>query len=191
MSIEIEVKVRAPSLAVVRQSLKVARAKRVGTRFEVNAFFDTPERAMKVRGEGLRLRSMRDSKFNATTSVITFKGPRETGEVSRREEIEFAIGNFDDAAALLAKLGYERRLGFEKRRETWTLDGCLVELDELPYLGTFVEIEGDSDARVLKTLKKLGLSHEEPIPRGYISMIDKLVREQPKLGPTVRFSKRL
>jgi adenylate cyclase, class 2 len=191
MSIEIEVKVRAPSLAAVRQSLKSARAKRVGSRFEVNAFFDTPDRAMKVRGEGLRLRSMRDSKRSSNTSVITFKGPRESGEVSRREEIEFEIGDFDDAAALLGKLGYERRLGFEKRRETWMLDGCLVELDELPYLGTFVEIEGDSDSKVLRTLKKLGLSHEEPVVRGYISMIDKLVREQPKLGPTVRFPKRL
>jgi adenylate cyclase class 2 len=189
MSIEIEVKVRAPSLTTVRKSLKTANAKRVGARFEVNAFYDTPDRAMKVRGEGLRLRVMRDAKSKVSTSVITFKGPRESGEVSRREEIEFEIGDFDDASALLGKLGYQRRLGFEKRRETWTLDGCLVELDELPYLGTFVEIEGPSDDKVLRTLKKLGLSHEEPVTRGYISMIDKLVREQPKLGPTVRFKK--
>lgn len=189
MAIEIEVKVRAPSLDVVRERLKQAKAKRIGSRFEVNAFFDTPDRAMKVRGEGLRLRSMRDERSKSTASVITFKGPRESGEVSRREEIEFEIGDFDDAAALLGKLGYERRLGFEKRRESWSLDGCLIELDELPYLGTFVEIEGESDAKVLRTLKKIGLSHEEPVTRGYISMIDKLVREQPKLGPTVRFKK--
>ena len=189
MAIEIEVKVRAPSLAMVRKSLNAARAKRIGSRVELNAFFDTSDRAMKVRGEGLRLRTMRDVKGKASKSVITFKGPRQSGEVSRREEIEFEISDFDDAAALLSKLGYERRLGFEKRRETWSLDGCLVELDELPYLGTFVEIEGDSDARVLRTLKKLGLGHEEPVTRGYISMIDKLVREQPNLGPTVRFKK--
>lgn len=187
MAIEIEVKVRAPSLDEVRTRLKAAKAKRLGARFEVNAFFDTPDRAMKVRGEGLRLRSMRDEKRKSGSSVITFKGPRETGDVSRREEIEFEIGSFEDASALLAKLGYERRLAFEKRRESWTLDGCLIELDELPYLGTFVEIEGDSDVKVLRTLKKIGLSHEEPVTRGYISMIDKLVREQPKLGPTVRF----
>ena len=142
---------------------------------------------MKVRGEGLRLRSMRDIKTGKTQSVITFKGPREAGDVSRREEIEFSIGDFEDAAALLSRLGYERKLAFEKRRESWELGGCLVELDELPHLGFFVEVEGTSETAIRRVLKQLGLVKEEPVTRGYISMIDKLVREKPKLGPTVKF----
>ncbi len=185
MATETEAKMKIDDLDAVRVTLRALGAKRVGLRFEINAFFDTTDRSLKSKDQGLRLRSMKHED-GSETSVITFKGPALASQVKSREEIEFSIGNFDDAAALLAKLGYAPTLGFEKRRESWELDDCLVELDELPHLGTFVEIEGDTEARVLALRSRLSLDQFPLISKGYIRMIDELVCKNPDLGPTVR-----
>lgn len=186
MATETEAKMKVDDLDVVRTLLRSLGAKRIGTRFEINAFFDTPSRSLKGKDQGLRLRSMKHED-GTSSSVITFKGPATESAVKSREEIEFAIGSFDDAAMLLGKLDYSPTLGFEKRRESWELDSCLVELDEVPYLGTFVEIEGESESDVLKLRKRLTLDSAPLISKGYIRMIEELVRERPTLGPTVRF----
>ena len=191
MPVEVEAKMKVADLGVIRERLRASGAARVGQRFELNAFFDTPDRALKSRDEGLRVRSMTDE-AGATTAVMTFKGPHvgKSGDaLKRREEIEFAVGDLDAAAALLARLGFGRTLAFEKRRETWTLHDCFVELDALPHLGTFVEIEGAADAiAVVRTT--LALDGEPLITRGYIGMMTKLVAERPELGPIVRFESR-
>ena len=193
MALEIEAKMKVADLDVIRARLSAAGATRVGARLEMNAFFDTPERLLKSRDEGLRVRAMTDE-AGVASSVLTFKGPHvgatdaEAGDaLKRREEIEFGVGSFDDAGAVLARLGYGPTLAFEKRRETWRLGGCLVELDELPHLGTFVEIEGDADA-IAAVRRTLALDAEPLIARGYIGMIARLVRDRPELGAIVRFA---
>ncbi len=186
MATETEAKMKVEDLDAVRARLRALGAKRVGSRFEINAFFDTPQGSLKSRDQGLRLRTMKDE-AGRSTSVITFKGRAQASQVKSREEIEFGIGNFDDASALLGKLGYTATLAFEKRRETFELDDCLVELDELPHLGTFVEIEGETESRVLALRTRLDLDAFPLISKGYIRMIDELVRAHPNLGPTVRF----
>lgn len=186
MPTETEAKMKVDDLDAVRAKLRALRARRLGTRFEMNAFFDTAERSLKSKDQGLRLRTMLDESGTAST-VITFKGPAAASTVKSREEIEFGIESFEDASALLGKLGYTPTLAFEKRRESWELDDCLVELDELPHLGTFVEIEGETETAVLAVRAKLSMDGEPLISRGYIRMIDDLVRADPKLGPIVRF----
>lgn len=188
MPIEVEAKMKVPNLVIVRDRLIRAGAIRVGSRQELNAFFDTPDRALKAKDEGLRLRTMTDE-FGDVTCVATFKGPQANvggDSLKRREEIEFGVASFDAAAAMFARLGYVRSLAFEKLRETFRLDDCLVELDELPHLGTFVEIEGEAD-RIHAVREALMLTDEELITRGYIGMMSKLVKERPELGPVVRF----
>lgn len=186
MPTETEIKMKVDDLDAVRATLRALGAKRIGSRFEINAFFDSPERSLKSQDKGLRLRSMKHED-GSESSVITFKGPATQSVAKSREEIEFAIGSFDDAAALLERLGYAPTLRFEKRRETWDLDGCLVELDELPHLGTFVEVEGDPESAVLAARDRLGLQHRPLLSKGYIRMIDELVRARPELGVAVTF----
>ena len=66
---------------------------------------------------------------------------------------------------------------FEKRRESWRLDDCKVELDELPQIGTFVEIEGASEDTVQAAREKLGLGDEASITEGYASMVSRKLGE--------------
>ena len=94
---------------------------------------------------GLRLRTNHDSATGTETHIITWKGPRQPGALKSREEVELTVTDPADAALLLEKLGYVKVLTFEKRRQSWQLGGCKVELDELPLLGSFVEVEGPGE----------------------------------------------
>jgi adenylate cyclase class 2 len=87
-------------------------------------------------------------------------------------------GSFESASALIERLGFTRVLSFEKRRDTWKLDGCEVDLDELPMLGTYVEIEGPREEAVLKVREKLQLSDRPLVRASYISMLMTSLQEQ-------------
>jgi len=175
MAVEIEAKMRVADFDAVHSALRSVGAERICEALETNTFLDTPDRALLARDSGLRLRINRFSD-GRETYVVTFKGPLRSGQLKTREEIEFAIDNPTAAAQMLARLGYERELSFEKRRESWRLDDCHVELDELPYLGRFVEIEGPNEATVMRVRQKLGLSSLAMEKRGYISLLSEYLK---------------
>jgi adenylate cyclase class 2 len=177
MAIETEAKIRLADrdhAAALRARVVEFSGMRVGSRFELNTFFDTADARLRSRGEGLRLRRMRDDATGRSTAVVTFKGPILPGEMKRRDEIECEVADAELATQLLAKLGFDATLSFEKQREIWTLDGCEVVIDELPKLGHFVEIEGSSEAVIRSVIKKLDLSDQPLIKTGYASMITSL-----------------
>src|SRR3954453_5141750 len=145
MPVEIEAKMKVPDFSSVRTRLEDVGAERRGAVMETNTFFDTEDRSLLARDQGLRLRTTKDVKSGAEESTITFKGPRLQGQLKSREERELKVGSAKEAMALLESLGFSRVLTFQKRRESWMLDGCHVELDELPYIGVFVEIEGPKE----------------------------------------------
>ena len=81
-------------------------------------------------------------------------------------------GATDDAAqALLEALGYAPVLTFEKRRRRWQFEGCLVEIDTLPLIGSFVEIEGPSSQQVMDARRRLGLDGAPLIARSYLGLL--------------------
>lgn len=172
MAVEIEAKMRVGDLAVVRDRLRSAGAARVGVTVETNRFFEAADNRLGSADQGLRLRTNTNADTGAAEHVVTFKGPRRPGAFKTREELEFVVGDVDACVAVFARLGYPPELTFEKRRETWTLDGCKVELDELPPpIGTFVEIEGEGEAAVQAVRQKLGLAGEPSLQEGYASMV--------------------
>src|SRR4051794_33837642 len=138
MALEIEAKMRVDDFAPVRDALAKAGARRAGEVVEENIFFDTRDHALRAGGNGLRLRRNRDTSTGEDRYVITFKGPVAAGELKVREEIEVTVDDRQNAIDLLERLGYQMQLSFEKRRETWKLEGCTVELDELAQIGRFV-----------------------------------------------------
>ena len=176
-------------LDAVRRRLVEAGATRRGKVLEVNRFFDNPDRTLLAAEQGLRVRtetSLDDSSH--VRSRITFKGPRQRGKFKTREELEAAVSDGDEMAAIFRKLGFEQVLAFEKRRETFDLDGCEVVLDELPYLGTYVEIEGADDAAVDAVREKLGLDAAPLISASYVSMLADHLRERGGQTREAKFS---
>ncbi|MGH7215456.1 MAG: class IV adenylate cyclase [Tepidisphaeraceae bacterium] len=187
MPVEIEAKLKVDSLAPTRDRLKATGAAYVGQALETNVFFDTDDRSLLAADRGLRLRRTRDLSSNAEKYVITLKGPRQHGPLKSRDETELTVASFDDAIALLEQLGFAQVLSFEKRRETWKLEGCSVELDELPLLGTFVEIEGPREEVVLRVRQTLGLSDRPIVKASYIAMLMTHLQEHGQAGRNVVF----
>ena len=187
MAIEIEAKMRVSDFDAVRTALHGRGAARVGLTLETNTFFDTDDRLLLAGDEGLRLRTNRDADGGRETHVITYKGPMQAGRVKSREEVELDVADAAGAAALLQKLRFARVLTFEKRRETWKLDDCKVELDELPHLGTFVEIEGPGEAAVLKVREALGLADQPIIKTSYIAMLTAYLKDRGEDRGDVKF----
>ena len=137
--VEIEAKIKVDSLAPTRAKLESAGAKFVGDFTETNAIFDTEDRSLLAEDKGLRVRTARNAKTGGEVCTVTYKGPRQHGQLKARDEVELSVANSPDAVELLERIGFVRMLSFETRRESWKLGGCKVELDELPWsLGCFV-----------------------------------------------------
>jgi len=180
MPAEIEAKIKVPNHEAVREALRRAGGTLHARRLEINIFFDTPAAALRNADKGLRLRHNHylADPGGQDEMVITFKGPQQPGLYKKREEIELTVTDAAAAEALLAGLGFHRTLSFEKRRESWRLQGCLVELDELPHLGTFVEVEGPSESAVQNVLHTLGMENPPCIKTSYIAMLGQWLETQ-------------
>lgn len=202
MPVELESKIAVDSHDAVREKLRAAGAVPEGRVVETNRLFDNAERALFRAGCGLRVRtavqvdalwhpmqakvSPADSRCH--TSTFTFKGPQQESGFKRREEIELAIENPEGMTALLAGLGYTPWLVYEKRRESWTLGACTIELDEIPRLGCFVECEGPDEAAIQAALATLGLGGEPNIVHSYPGLIAKHLGESAPRPLTLRFA---
>jgi adenylate cyclase class 2 len=187
MPVEIEIKLRIDHLAPIRDRLRELGAKRIGEVIETNIFFDTADRALLSSDCGLRLRHSRDVQTHADRLVLSFKGPRAEGPVKQREEIEIVVDDQEATIELMSRLGYEVRLMFEKRRESWQIEQCKVELDSLPELGSFLEIESRTQAEVLKIQEKLGLSKVEGVLQTYPDLVAHHLSDRGARETTLKF----
>jgi len=178
MPVEIEAKMSVESFDAVRGKLRDLGARHAGDHFEVNTFFDTEDRSLLAADEGLRLRLGRDNASGRERYVITWKGPRQLGPLKSREELEVEVQGGDAAVQLLERLGYLRTLSFEKRRDSWELEGCKIELDEVPHLGRFVEVEGPDEKTVLHVRERLGLGSRPVIKGSYIALLMSHLQER-------------
>ena len=171
MPLEIEVKLRVSDHQVIREALTAAHATFVGHFHETNIFFDRPDRALRAADSGLRIRLWRREDEPETAALLTFKGPRQATPLQPREAFDVALAPAEQAIPLLKALGYEQVLSFEKRRESWELADCKVELDTLPVFGTFVEIEGPSEPAVVAVQHTLKLENVAPVRPSYSAMM--------------------
>lgn len=175
MGQELEAKFRVEGFARVRRALRAAGAVYRGTAILTDEFFDTPDRELYREDRGLRLRRvriLRGGKGGLKSGwVLTYKGPRKTSRTAKvRREIETRVDDGGALGEVLRASGMEVFLRIEKRRTSYKLARCLIELDELPELGRFVEIEAPSEAALDAARRKLGLC-AEPITDTYPHMI--------------------
>lgn len=170
-NLEVEVKFLVEDLGQLRQDILRAGARIKKSRvYERNVRFDTPEQSLLAREELLRLRQ-------DDGVVLTFKGLSDLDQKSEakiREEVEVQVGQFDQMAAILSRLGFVPQQTYEKYRETFQLDKVEIVLDEMPY-GDFVELEG-AEGALKTTAAALGLVWEDRILSNYLAMMAQLVR---------------
>jgi len=171
MPLEIEAKMKVDDLDEIIRRLTSAGAQSTTEHLETNTFLDVSNRALQAADKGLRMRANFDVKTGKSKSIVTFKGPRKPGVLKSREEIEFGVDDAGAATAMFAELGFAPTLSFQKRRRSWTLLSCKVELDELPHIGSYVEVEGPSERQVNKAREALGLADQPVISESYAALL--------------------
>jgi len=150
------------------------REGREGVCFQRNTFLDTPDRRLFKCDRLLRIREViKDGQLVKAT--ITWKGPRkkEEGVFKERPEIEIEVADPQKAIALLSNLGFSEIVEvFEKKIEHLELGGVKIDLNEVPFLGFFIELEGSKEA-IKKVVKKLGLDLSQATPQRYEEILQK------------------
>lgn len=167
---ELEAKIKVDSLDDVRRRLSELAATRVCRVLESNRIFDTADRTLFRAGCGLRIRTCTGD-GDVPRATLTYKGPQAESRLKSREEIETGLDDAESASAILHALSYVPVIAFEKRRERWRFERCIIELDELPRLGCYVEIEGPDEAAVNDVQQRLGLADRPTIARSYIALL--------------------
>ena len=175
---EVEVKVRADHDAVRTRldELGVTRERRVE---QVDTYYDAPDRDFAATDEALRIRreTRHDTDDATSTTRLTYKGPLVDEDSKTREEHETPVPEGETMAAILDGLGYTPAATVEKVRDYYTLDGDTVVLDTVTDLGTFVEVERESEdidtAReaVFARLRQLGLDPDDQIRTSYLALL--------------------
>lgn len=171
MPIETEIKLRVDSHEPVRARLAAAGAQWIGRVLETNWILDYPDSALLKKGCGLRVRDAVEHGTGNQEAVVTFKGPRMPGCMKAREEIQTAVGDAESMLAVLEAMGLQPVLRYEKRRESWRLGECRVELDEPPEIGLFVEIEGPEEAAIRAAQARIGLESAQVENESYVAML--------------------
>ena len=170
MDLEIEAKIKVDSHDAVRVRLKELGAVYLGKARETNRILDR-KKTLRKAGCGLRVRQIEVLGGDPGSSSITFKGSVQPSDLKVRTEINVAVDDAEAAARIFEALGFAPFITFEKIRESWQLGDCRIELDEVPLLGTFIEIEGPDEQTVNHTKSELGFDAAKTIAQSYVKML--------------------
>ena len=188
MPLEREAKMQVADHEPIRARLAELGATHASSVLETDSFFDTEDRRLLAAGEGLRIRRVLSGEAGSHKPPrVTFKGRRQPGMLKTREELEASVSDAEMMEQILQRIGFVRVLRFEKKRDTWSLDGCEVALDELPRLGKFVEIEGPSESAVMQVRQKLGLEEAPLLTSSYVGMLSHRLDDRDPHPRDVRF----
>jgi adenylate cyclase, class 2 len=170
--LEIELKVRVPSLDPVRRQLIGHHAQFLGRVHEHDIYYNAPHRDFSVTDEAVRIR------YTGDHAVITYKGAKiGSSALKAREELNTAVESGEVFEAILDRLGFTRTTEVNKWRENYRIGNAAVSLDSVDELGMFVEIEvmteGNEKAasvQVDAVAKEIGVQGE-PILDSYLELL--------------------
>ena len=155
MNTEFEVKFVNVSHEELRIKLKELGAKlEQPMRLMKRAIIETPE--LKAKDAFIRVRDEGDK------VTLTFK-QFQALSIDGAKEHEVVVSDFQSTVDLLKAAGLPYRSLQESKRETWTLDGAEVVLDEWPWLNPYVEVEGDNEEHVKDVAAKLGFDWNKAV----------------------------
>ena len=187
MSTELEAKFKVAAHEPVRKALTAAGAEHLGRVLESNHILDRPDGSFRAQGKALRVRAFDVLEGPPRAATLTYKGPVQASRYKSRSELEVEVADAETALSILQAAGFVVALLFEKRRETWRAGQCLVELDELPLLGRFVEIEGPTESAIAALQDQLGLGHLDHVASGYVAMLARHCAEHNLPDRSIRF----
>ncbi len=161
---------QAIAAAVIREG-----GRYIGSFEQTDQFYDTPDGRLCDGGSGLRIRRLRrlagESDEIDIRPEVTFKGPRRTDTRAKvRPEYQTHLDDAEALEKIFDACGLEPTIIVRKKRTSYRLDNCQIELDELPGVGCFVEVEGPDEKTIFALCERLGLTGE-PVSESYLAMV--------------------
>lgn len=176
MTIELECKIPVADRDTLAERLRALDAEDRGDVYERNWVLDTPDRDLNARQMLLRVRT----EDHGETAVVTVKKPASQTKFKSRMEVELTATRQGEAMLLLETLGYQSVWYYEKRRHHWRYHGCSIALDELPAIGSFIEVEAGSEQRIADVIRELQLDPSDHVDGTYRSLFEDYCRTHGK-----------
>lgn len=130
---------------------------------QLDEYYDTSDGQLKKRDLVIRVLS------NGEKKTIALKSPRielPSGATSRIE-LEFLAAEGEKVHEQLLNQGLNPNEAAEKERWTFIYNDCEIVLDKLPFIGSFIEIEGPSEEAINELVTLLNLSNCQVIRQNY------------------------
>lgn len=150
-----EIEIEAKFLNIDRDTLRIALQKNDAVLVHTERLmrrknFDYTDSRLEKIGGWIRVRDEGDKTTLAYKQLTdrTLEGTK---------EISVVVDGFDKICDFLLAIGMDNKSYQETKRERWELDGIEVTIDTWPWIPTFVEIEGVSEAKLKGVAEKLGL----------------------------------
>lgn len=158
---EIEVKFKIKDIDAIKRKIKKIGIQYKGRFSLIDTWFDTPNKQLRKKKRGLRLR------LQGRKKILTFKRDEILNHLVREaEEIEVDINDSNRIRRIIEGLGFQEDLIIKKEREVWLIGKLEIVLDRVEGLGTFLELEG-SKKDIEEVVKKLGLEKTHRITVHY------------------------
>ena len=152
---EVELKAVVDSLEA-----RIAKVERAGGRLTFRGRledrrFDTPDHALRMRDEVLRLRVYRDE--HGARAELNWKGPtRYEDGYKVRDEMGAASPDGDALCHILERLGFVVTREIDRDIVQFELHGATVRFERYPRMDDLVEVEGDPE-RIERAIDTIGL----------------------------------
>ncbi len=155
---EVELKGIVPDLEAARAAVLAAGATRTYTGRLEDKRYDTPERHLALRDHVLRLRVYRGA---APRAMLDWKGPTAYVDGYKvREEHSTTLGDGDQLAVMLDRLGYVVTREIDREIDQYVLFGATVRFEQYPRMDVLVEVEGEPQA-IERAITALGIPREQ------------------------------
>jgi adenylate cyclase class 2 len=168
MAKEIETKFRVEAPAEFRAKLAGVGARFLSRELERDVYYAGPAKADVT---SIRLRTM-DKKGLFTIKSMPDTRPDASPGLKVLEELQVEVADADALGRMLDMMGYVPQLRKEKVRETYDWRGILICLDELPYLGFFLEVEAPEDG-IKAAVSALGLDMTKAMGETYMEIFSR------------------
>lgn len=168
----IEFEVKAPVPAERVEALRALLGAPLRVEAHADLYLAHPVRDFSRTDEALRLSS------RGGRSDITYKGPKLDARTKARREIVVPVEDAAAARAMLEALGFRAVSEVRKTRSLHEHAGFEVALDEVPGLGTYVELERqmpegadrtEAEREAMALLSEWGITTTER--RSYLEML--------------------
>lgn len=178
--IEVEVKVSVKNAETVENLLLKKEFHKGKFVKECDYYFDNPQNDIRNGDQALRIRSCEDFSTGKIIAFMTYKGPKMDEISMTRSEVELEIADANKGIQLITSLGYTKQYPVIKHRQYFHKEQMTACLDQVEYLGDFLEVEmivenehekEQALDEILEFLQKLGFSKEQLLRKSYLSML--------------------